>query len=101
VAFAIGFSFVTIARSELFVENFLDPVAAAVAYPRGHGWADVGRLWSTTLLLNLLGGGLVIAVATVDGVLPVGTAEALIDVADDIAARSALTTAARAVFAGR
>jgi formate/nitrite transporter FocA (FNT family) len=57
LAFSIGFVALLLARSELFTENFLVPVAALAAR---HG--SVGgllRLWVVTLLANLAGGWVV------------------------------------------
>jgi formate/nitrite transporter FocA (FNT family) len=63
LAFSIGFIALTLAGSELFTENFLVPVVAVAAH-RATVKA-VLRLWTGTLLTNLLGGwvltGLVIA----------------------------------------
>ena len=56
LAFSIGFVALLLGRSELFTEGFLLPVTAVVA-----GRASVGqlaRLWSGTLVMNLLGGWL-------------------------------------------
>lgn len=65
LAFGIGFIALTLANSELFTENFMVPVNAVVA-----GQARVRsllRLWSGTLVANLVGGwviaGLIIAAA--------------------------------------
>jgi len=56
MAFSIAFVALLLARSELFTENFLVPVAAVVA---DHGsYAALARLWVVTLVLNLVGGGL-------------------------------------------
>ncbi len=62
LAFTSGFIALTLARSELFTENFLVPVAAVVAYRCTV--ADLLRLWIGTFVMNLLGGWL-IAVAIV------------------------------------
>lgn len=54
LAFGIGFIFLTLASSELFTENFLVPIAAIVA-----GRSSVralARLWMGTLVMNLVGG---------------------------------------------
>ena len=53
LAFGIGFLALTLANSELFTENFLVPVAAVVA--KDAPWWSVLRLWFGTLVLNLLG----------------------------------------------
>lgn len=63
VAFTIGFLALTLAKSELFTENFLVPVAAVVA--RDASVWQLVRLWLGTLIFNLAGGwvvtGLVLA----------------------------------------
>jgi formate/nitrite transporter FocA (FNT family) len=57
LAFSGGFIALTLARSELFTENFLVPVVAVIA-KRGTR-LGLARLWATTLLTNLLGGWVV------------------------------------------
>lgn len=57
LAFAIGFIALTLAKSELFTENFLVPIAAVVTDRAGIG--SVGRLWIGTAAMNLLGGWVV------------------------------------------
>ncbi len=57
LAFSAGFIALTLARSELFTENFLVPVVSVVA-KRGTV-ADLARLWAVTLLTNLVGGWVV------------------------------------------
>ena len=59
LAFSIGFIALTLARSELFTENFLVPVAA-VAARRGE-WPNVLRLWAGTASTNLVGGWVLMA----------------------------------------
>jgi formate/nitrite transporter FocA (FNT family) len=63
LAFIIGFLALSLARSELFTENFLVPVTAVVA--KNAPWWSLLRLWAGTLGTNLIGGwvamGLVIA----------------------------------------
>lgn len=54
LAFSLGFVALLLARSELFTENFLVPVAAVVA-GRG-GLVALFRLWVLTLVTNLAGG---------------------------------------------
>jgi formate/nitrite transporter FocA (FNT family) len=57
LAFSIGFIALTLARSELFTEDFLVPVAA-VAAQRG-SLAGLLRLWSSTLATNLASGWII------------------------------------------
>ncbi|SDX79945.1 Formate/nitrite transporter FocA, FNT family [Modestobacter sp. DSM 44400] len=56
LAFGVGFLALLLARSELFTEGFLVPVTAVVAGRASV--AQLGKLWSGTLLANLLGGWL-------------------------------------------
>jgi formate/nitrite transporter FocA (FNT family) len=54
LAFTVGFIALLMARSELFTENFQVPVTAVVA---GEGSpAQLARLWSVTLVMNLAAG---------------------------------------------
>ena len=57
LAFSIGFIALLLARSELFTEGFLVPVTAVVAKRAGVG--QLAKLWSGTLVANLVGGWLV------------------------------------------
>jgi formate/nitrite transporter FocA (FNT family) len=57
LAFGIGFISLTLARSELFTEDFLVPIMTVVA--RKARPISVIRLWSVTLASNLLGGWVV------------------------------------------
>jgi hypothetical protein len=52
LAFTIGFVGLTLAKSELFTENFLVPVAAVVAAKASA--ARLMRLWGGTLVMNLV-----------------------------------------------
>lgn len=100
VAFGIGIVFLVVGRSELFSENFFDPVAAAVDEGGGAVWGRLLRLWISILVLNLVGGAVLVAFLTVDGALPGGTAESLIHIAEDIAGKSWEATLVRALLAG-
>jgi formate/nitrite transporter FocA (FNT family) len=57
LAFTIGFIALTLARGELFTENFLVPVAAIIAHQARI--RELVRLWVGTLVLNLVGGWVV------------------------------------------
>lgn len=58
IAFTVGFAALLLARSELFTENFLVPVTAAVS---GRGRVrPLLRLWAVTLVMNLAGGWLIV-----------------------------------------
>ncbi|MGH9094039.1 MAG: formate/nitrite transporter family protein [Acidimicrobiales bacterium] len=54
LAFSIGFIILTLARSELFTEDFLVPVAAVVT--RVSSPLSLLRLWGVTIATNLAGG---------------------------------------------
>ncbi len=57
LAFSIGFVALLLARSELLTENFLVPVTAVAA--RSGTLLGLARLWSVTLVTNLVGGALI------------------------------------------
>lgn len=57
LAFGVGFIALTMARSELFTEDFLVPVTTVIA--KESRWRALGRLWLGTLVANLAGGWLV------------------------------------------
>ncbi len=100
LAFAIGLVFLVVGRSELFTENFFDPVAMALRENAASMWLRLVRLWLFTLLLNLVGGAVLVAVLSIDGALPSGAPDALTTIAEEITHKSVLATLARAVLAG-
>jgi formate/nitrite transporter FocA (FNT family) len=100
LAFAIGLVFVIIGRTELFTENFFGPVAAAIEGERRRAWARLMRLWIGILVLNLVGGTVLVAMLTVEGALPGETPDTLVHVAEEIAGKSSAATLVRAVLAG-
>lgn len=57
LAFSIGFIALTLARSELFTEDFLVPVGAVIA--RQARFRSLVRLWGVTAFGNLVGGWLI------------------------------------------
>lgn len=61
LAFSIGFIALVLAKSELFTENFLVPIAAVVAGKSP--WWCVLRLWAGTAVLNLVGAFVVMGLA--------------------------------------
>lgn len=63
VAFSIGLVALLMAHSELFTENFLMPIAALVA--REGTVVQLARLWGGTLVANLLGGWLMMAIIVI------------------------------------
>lgn len=98
LGFGIGLVFLVVGRTELFSENFFDPVATAI---QSKGlWGRLGRLWVMTLVLNLVGGAVLVAVLTVEGALPGDSATVLVRVAEEVTGKSWAATLARAVLAG-
>ena len=100
LAFAIGLVFLVVGRSELFTENFstrLPRRSTTGVAPRG---GRLLRLGGVTLVLNLVGGAVLLAVLTVERALPEGAPDALIHTAEEIAAKTPTATLARAVLAG-
>jgi formate/nitrite transporter FocA (FNT family) len=68
--FGVGFICLTMANSELFTENFLVPIAAIAA--RRATWFDLLRLWIGALVMNLVGGWVMmgIVLSALPGVRP-------------------------------
>src|SRR3954469_19805092 len=89
IAFGVGFVFIVVGRSELFTENFLIPVAGLERKKLG-SWLKLGELWLVALVVNILGGVVVVLIATSQGVLPDGSDKPLVALADHIAGRSTL-----------
>lgn len=100
LAFGVGLPFLILGRAELFSENFFDPIAAAFKSKVGGMTRKILRLWVLTLILNLVGGGVLVLVLSVEGALPSGAHDALNRVAEEIVNRSSLATLMRAVVGG-
>ena len=100
LGFGIGLVFLVVGRTELFSENLFDPVAVAVRRKGGGVWGRLLWLWSSVLVLNMVGGAVLLAVMLVEGALPEHSGEVLDRVAEEIAAKTPLATFARAVLAG-
>ncbi len=100
LAFAIGLVFLVVGRSELFTENFFDPVAAAIDRRQRSSSFLLARLWTVVLLLNFVGGAVMAAIFAVEGTLPAGAHDTLAKVAEEIAAKPGLATFTRGIAAG-
>lgn len=100
LAFGMGLVFLIIGRSELFSENFFDPVAVAIDRNQKSTWFRLLRLWAIILVLNILGGAVMAGVFIVEGALPAAAHEVLVKVAEEITAKSGLATFMRAIAAG-
>ena len=100
LAFAIGVVFLVVGRTELFSENFFDPVATAIDAGRRAVYVALIRLWGTILVLNLVGGAVLTLILSVEGALPESVPETLVGAAERIASKQWPATLARAVMAG-
>jgi len=79
LAFGLAFVFIVVGRSELFTENFLVPITAL---RRGRlTRPKLAELWTISPVMNLVGGSALILIVSSKGVLPEGSAPALVDVA--------------------
>ena len=99
LAFGIGFVFVVVGRSELFTENFLIPVAGLERGRLG-SWIKLAELWAVALVVNIVGGVVLVVILTSQGVLPSGSRRPLVDLADHISSYSTLTSFLSALVAG-
>ena len=98
-AFAMGMVFLVVSRSELFSENFFDPLAT-VRERSDMGIHHLARLWSVVLVLNLVGGAVLALTLSVHGALPPGAHESLRAVAEDLGAKTVVSMFANAVVGG-
>jgi len=99
LAFGVGLTFLVIGRSELFTENFLDPLSAR-ATGIDRFWSRLARLWSLTLLFNVVGGVVLALVLTTKDALPAGAPDSLVAVAEETARKGALADFANAIAGG-
>lgn len=98
LAFTIGFIALTLARGELFTENFLVPVGAFLA---GRGTTrELLSMWGMTLAFNLVGIAALAALLSVDGVLPAGALDAAGVLGDTFVDRGSGAAFASAIVAG-
>ena len=96
--FGIAFIFIVVGRSELFTENFLVPITAL---RRGRlSKLKLAELWTISPVMNLVGGTVLVLIVSSNGVLPEGTAPAIVDVAETIDDFSHWTAFLSAIVAG-
>ena len=100
LAFGIGVVFLVVGRTELFSENFFDPVATAFEERNAVVLRRLIRLWTITLGLNLVGGAVFSLIMAVEGVLPHEAADAIGKLAESIVERSGWAGFANAVVGG-
>jgi formate/nitrite transporter FocA (FNT family) len=99
IAFGVGFVFIVVGRSELFTENFLIPVAG-LDRRSSSSWLKLGELWVVALVVNIVGGVLIALIVTSNGVLPRGTGEPFVTLAEHIVERPTLPSLLSALMAG-
>ncbi len=100
LAFGIGLVFLIVGRTELFSENFFDPVATAFQRPSFGAVLRLLRLWAITLVLNVIGGVVIALIFSVKGVLPTEAADSLSTIAESMAHDSAWTAFVKAIVGG-
>ena len=100
LAFGTSVMFLVVGHAELFNENFFDPITKAVDEPDSWMLRPLARLWGFTLVFNLLGGGLMVVILSVEGALLAGTEGILQSIAEDIVARRPLAEFADAIAGG-
>jgi formate/nitrite transporter FocA (FNT family) len=100
LAFGVGMVLLIVGRAELFNENFFDPAAVITDRSLGELAPSILRLWTFTFVFNLVGGGLFVAVLSVEGSLPPGTGETLVTTAEEIAHRTTLARFANGIAGG-
>ncbi len=98
LTFGIGFAFIVIGRSELFTENFLIPVTAAIA--RREPASRLARLWIFTFAANLAAMFGIAAALSVEQVLEPPVLEAAGTLADTLGDRDFVPSFISAIIAG-
>lgn len=100
LGFGIALVFLILGRAELFSENFFDPIATAFEQKEAHVFRRLMRLWVLTFVLNIVGGGILILVFSVEGTLHSGAQESIVDLAQELASRDPWATFARSIVGG-
>jgi formate/nitrite transporter FocA (FNT family) len=100
LALGTGVVFLVIGRAELFSENFFDPAVRAVEASGSYMVGALFRLWSVTFVFNLVGGGLMVAILTVEGALPPGTEHVFRTTSSEIVSRGRWAEFADAISGG-
>ncbi|UPV72778.1 formate/nitrite transporter family protein [Halorussus limi] len=100
IAFGPALVFLVVGRTELFNENFFDPVAKAVDADDSWMVGPLVRLWVVTFVLNLVGGGLFITLLSVEGALTPGAVHVLTRTAEEIIHRRVAAELVKAVTGG-
>jgi formate/nitrite transporter FocA (FNT family) len=99
LVFGIGFVMLIVGRSELFTENFLVPISAMIRSGRSR-LGDLIRLWSATMVGNLIAIFVLAAVFTRAGLVPPEALKAAGHMADTFAERDFVGALLSAIVAG-
>jgi formate/nitrite transporter FocA (FNT family) len=98
LGFGIAFIFIVVGRSELFTENFLVPV---IGLRRGLiTKLKLAELWCISPIVNIAGGTILIMIVSVGGVLPNGTSDTLVKIAEGFDKNSVTTAFCSAIVGG-
>ncbi|MFC4448951.1 formate/nitrite transporter family protein [Halorussus aquaticus] len=100
LAFGPALVFLVVGRTELFNENFFDPVAKAADDEDSWMVRSLLRLWTVTFALNLVGGGLFVWLLSVEGALTPGAVHVLTRTAEEIIHRRIPAEFVKAVTGG-
>ena len=99
LVFGIGFVMLVVGRSELFTENFLVPISAMIRGDRRR-YGDLLRLWSVTMIGNLVAIFTLAAIFTRAGLVPPEALKAAGHMADTFAERDFVGALLSAIVAG-
>ena len=98
LGFGIAFIFIVVGRSELFTENFLVPVTGL---RRGHiTKVKLAELWLLSPVFNIVGGTVLVLIVSVHGVLPEGTGETMVKIAEGFDDNDVVTAFCSAIAGG-
>nr|WP_309221826.1 formate/nitrite transporter family protein [Halorussus sp. MSC15.2] len=100
LAFGPALVFLVVGRTELFNENFFDPVAKAADDEDSWMVGSLLRLWTVTFALNLVGGGLFVWLLSVEGTLTPGAVHVLTRTAEEIVHRRVAAEFVKAITGG-
>jgi formate/nitrite transporter FocA (FNT family) len=100
LAFGVGLVFLVVGRAELFNENFFDPAAKAAEESDSWLVGSLVRLWVVTFVFNLVGGGLLVAVLSVEGALPPSAEHVLVRTSEEIVHRRPSAEFVKAIAGG-
>jgi formate-nitrite transporter family protein len=99
VGFGVGFVFLIVGRGELFTENFLVPLAGLDGKER-NAWWKVAELWTVSPVFNIVAGGCMGVLLSIHSVLPFGSGQTAVRIAETVYANGTLARFVSALFAG-